>query len=113
MSFQVHEVTEHLLRSQRVEQTFRIKECRPISRADNSERFPVLYATEGDELFEGLASLATALQIHGEAPRFILVGIGYEEARAAGVLRMRYFFTQADRSLLEWEIRQLAQSDLV
>lgn len=113
MSFQVHEVSEHLLASKRVDQTFRIKVWRPISRVDNTERFPVLYATDSDELFGGLSSLATALQVHGEAPRFILVGIGYEEARAAGVLRMRDFFTHENRSLFEWEIRQLAESDLV
>jgi uncharacterized protein len=113
MPFQVHEVAEHLLDSHRVAQTYRIKVWRPMSNTDDSERFPVLYATDSDEFFGGLASLAAALQVHGEAPRFILVGIGYKESRAAGLLRMRDFFSHSDRALFEWEIRQLAESALV
>ena len=112
-SFQSHEIEEHSVQSNVVAQTFKIKVKQPISRADGSERFPVLYATDSDDFFGGLATVASVLQVLGEAPRFILVGIGYDDARAAGVLRMRDFYTHATRRLFQAEIEQMAVSPLV
>jgi predicted alpha/beta superfamily hydrolase len=103
---------EHLIRSKAVAQVYRIRVLQPMRRADNTERFPVLYFTDSDELFGGFASLATMLQTHGEAPRFILVGIGYEDSHSAPLLRMRDLHTHATRSLFMTETRQLADSSL-
>ena len=103
---------EHLISSKFVSQVYRIKILRPMSRADDTERFPVLYVTDSDELFGGFANLATMLQTHGEVRRFILVGIGYENPHSAPLLRMRDFHTHATRSLFMTETRQLADSSL-
>jgi uncharacterized protein len=113
VAFRVHAIDEHVIRSDIVAQSFRIKVQRPCSRADDTERFPVLYATDGDELFAALAALSSILQAHGEVPRFILVGIGYENARAAGLLRTRDYYTHGMRAVLQEEIQQLARSPRV
>jgi predicted alpha/beta superfamily hydrolase len=103
--------TEHLIRSRAVDQTFRIKVWEPIR--TRGERFRVVYATDSDEFFDGLATLANSLQLHGETPRFVLVGIGYENSRAAGLLRMRDFWPHGIRRLYARELIELANSPLL
>jgi predicted alpha/beta superfamily hydrolase len=109
--YQGHGTTEHLIRSRAVDQTFRIKVWEPIR--THGERFPVVYATDSDEFFDGLAALANSLQLHGETPRFVLVGIGYENSRAAGLLRLRDFWPHAIRCLYRQELTELSNSPLV
>jgi len=111
--YAIHDVEEHLIRSRFIDQTYRIKVKRPMSRADATDRFPVLYVTDSDDLFGGVATLANILQAHGETPRFILVGIGYAEVGAAGVLRMRDYYSHADRTLFQTEIERVARSSFV
>jgi predicted alpha/beta superfamily hydrolase len=111
-TYQAHETTEHLIQSSFIAQTFRIKVLQPISRTDGSERFPVVYVTDSDEFFGGLATLSSSLQGCGEIPRFILVGIGYEDSRAAGKLRWRDFVTHATRALYREELQKIANSPL-
>jgi len=111
--YQFSEIKEHLLQSRIVAQTFKIKVQQPISRSDHSERFAVVYATDSDDFFGGLAALANHLQLHGETPRFILVGIGYDNAGAAALLRQRDLHTHAIRRLYQEETQQLADSPLV
>ncbi len=106
-------VAEHLIASQVVAQVFRIRVLQPVRRADNSERFPVLYVTDADSVFDALASLASILQGAGETPRFVVVGIGYENTAAAAVLRWRDFPTHDIRALFHEEIRQINESPLV
>jgi predicted alpha/beta superfamily hydrolase len=105
--------TEHVIQSKIVPQVFTLKVLEPMRRADGSERFPVLYATDSDDFFGGYATAAGFLQHHGEVPRFILVGIGYENPRQAAVLRMRDLFTHAHRALFASETRQIAESPFV
>ena len=112
-SFRSPGMDEHLLRSTFVAQEFRVKVLRPRSHKGGSERFPVVYVTDGDDLFDALAVLANILQAHGETPRFILVGIGYAEAEAAGILRMRDYYTHADRKLFQTQIEHVARSPFV
>jgi predicted alpha/beta superfamily hydrolase len=112
-SFVAHSIQEHLIRSSIVSQVFRIKVLNPIRSVLEVERFPVVYATDSDDYFAGYAALAHHLQLHGETDRFILVGIGYEEARRAPILRMRDYLTHANRALYESEIKQLAESPIV
>jgi uncharacterized protein len=109
--YRAHGTAEHLMRSRAIDQTFRIKVWEPI-RA-HGERFPVVYATDSDEFFDALAALANCLQLHGETPRFVLVGIGYENSRAAGLLRLRDFWPHAIRGLYAKELAELAKSCLV
>jgi len=97
------EVQEHLIPSSAVSQTFSVKVFQPVSRSDGSERFPVVYATDADEVFGALACLSRSLHDSGETPRFILVGIGYEGACIA--LRSRDLFTHEIRKHLDAEIR--------
>jgi predicted alpha/beta superfamily hydrolase len=109
-SYRAHELSEHLLRSDIVAQVYRIKVMQPMRRSENCERFPVVYATDGDDLFEALATIAKGMQLAGEAPRFILVGIGYEDARLAQVLRWRDFGTREIRANFLDSLREIAGS---
>lgn len=113
VAYKLSERSVHLIASRFVAQTFRIQVLRPMRRVDETERFPVLYLTDADDLFDGVAALATSLQLHGEAPRFILVGIGYENAGAAALLRWRDFAPREIRRLFMKELRQLAATPLV
>src|SRR5579883_1199916 len=111
-AYATHEIDEHLIRSRVVAETFRIRVRLPISRLDGSERFPVLYLTDADELFAALATLATALEFTGEIPRIVLVGVGYENFRAAEILRMRDLVPAAVRRLYRTAIARTARSPL-
>lgn len=113
VSYQLPLLEEHVISSSHVAQRFKVHVLQPLRRADGSERFPVLYATDADTFFDGLANIAKVLQLTGEAPRFLLVGIGYENARAADVLRMRDLFTHGDRLHFREVINQLAAAPLV
>jgi len=104
---------EHLIRSKFVDQTFRIRVFQPLMRKDASERFPVLYATDADKLFDALAALSKEMQLFGEVQRFILVGIGYENRGAADALRMRDLLTRDVQQRLAPITQLLIDSPLV
>ncbi|MBN1223558.1 MAG: alpha/beta hydrolase [Candidatus Aminicenantes bacterium] len=78
------------MKSRFVDQTFEIHVQLPVSLADGSERFPVLYMTDcvGGIIFDDITAL---LQMGGDIPRFITVGIGYpaENWMAGTILRGR------------------------
>ena len=103
----------HWLQSTNVAQKFRIDVWQPLSRDDNSERFPVVYATDGDDFFGPFSTLANILQAHGETPRFILVTIGYGSGRIAGLLRRRDFYSHSIRALSQDRLELLAASPFV
>lgn len=113
LRFRRHATQEHLLQSNVVAQTFRIKVQQPMSRADHSERFPVLYVTDSDDFFGGLKNLAAIMQGFGEVPRFILVGIGYDNSAASESLRMRDLLPRDIRTLFREEIEQVFNSAFV
>lgn len=74
-------VDTHLIRSRHVAQTFKIQVMQPMRTRGQAERFPVVYATDGNltfELFKGISQLIQSSVPNGSAPPFILVGIGYE-----------------------------------
>src|SRR5579859_762076 len=109
LTFWPHQIDEHLIQSQFVAERFRVKVLQPIRRADGSERFSVLYATDSDYFFGGYESMARELQGLGEAPRFILVGIGYENSAAVELLRWRDFATHEMREPRREALRKLAE----
>ncbi|MBL4571530.1 MAG: alpha/beta hydrolase [Gammaproteobacteria bacterium] len=77
-----------MIQSQFVDQTFEISVQVPVSRTDGSERFPVLYLTDS---YDGVSfSRSTAMmQLGGDIPRFITVGIGYEMEHSLSSLDIR------------------------
>lgn len=80
----------HLLRSEKIKQTFRIQVQRPPV-ADQTQPLPVVYVTDANFTFEMFRTLSLALQMAQEAPPFILVGIGYpsDSPYAGFILRCR------------------------
>jgi len=110
--YRCHDVTEHSIQSRIVAQKFTIKVLQPIRRADGTERFPVVYVTDSDDFFGGFSTFANFLQLYGEAPRFVLVGIGYEDSRVANLMRWRDFFTHGVRARFHGVIEQVAGSAL-
>jgi predicted alpha/beta superfamily hydrolase len=85
-------VETHLLSSKHVLQTYKIQVMRPMQRRGDTRRFPVVYATDGNavfDVFKGLGWIMQAFSPH--APAFILVTVGYpEDSPVAGeILRAR------------------------
>ncbi len=105
--------SEHFITSAFVAQTFRIYVMQPISRSDGTERFPVVYMPDGDELFSTMSKLALLMQGSGDTPRFIVVGIGYEDSSASALLRMRDLCTHANRACMHPYISQIIGSPYV
>lgn len=79
---------KHTIKSKFVNQTFEIHVQLPVSLADGSERFPVLYLTDcvSALLFK---DITMTMQLGGDAPRFIMVGIGYPAENWMGGMELR------------------------
>jgi len=112
-AYKPYEVSEHLIESSFVKETFRIRVLQPIRLAGDSETFPVLYLTDGDDYFDGIVSLTKSLQVCGEVPRFIVVGIGYSESGNAEILRLRDLLTHEVRQNFLDVVNNLACSALI
>lgn len=84
----VPEVETHLIESKIVDQTFEIYVQVPWHRTDGTERFPVLYLTDsyGSLAFDDTTAI---MQLGGDVPRFIAVGIGYKMGSRAHALEIR------------------------
>jgi predicted alpha/beta superfamily hydrolase len=84
-------IATHLIRSRFVPQTFKIQVMQPPQRREESRHFPVLYATDGNAMFDVLKGIAWLMQAAKLTPNFILVGIGYpgESPLAGELLRGR------------------------
>lgn len=88
-------VEKHLIESKHVDQTFEISVMQPLCKTDGSERFAVVYVTDGNFTFDALSGLSHGLHFGGDAPRFIVVGIGYpgHNPWAGSYLRARDFLS--------------------
>jgi len=94
---------KHTIASKHVNQTFEIHVQLPVSLADGTERFPVLYLTDcvSTMLFDDITAL---MQMGGDVPRFIMVGIGYPAENWMGGMQLR----SRDMTPTEFETPQLA-----
>jgi len=87
MPYHIPDVITHQIRSTNVDQTFAIHVLQPITKKDGSEKFPVLYMTDANGGID--EQIAHFLHLGGDAPRFIIVGIGYPVDHALGGLNIR------------------------
>jgi uncharacterized protein len=113
LGYEPHEVIQHHVQSEIVAQVFNIKVLLPIGPAVAGSRFPVLYVTDSDDYFGGLATIANTLQLLAETRRFILVGIGYGNSGAARLLRWRDFKPRDVRAHYQSMLDKLSRSPLV
>lgn len=92
---QVPLVETHLIRSKDVQQTFKIQVMQPARRRGDTRRYPVVYVTDGNWVFDMFKSISYLLQMSAQdAPPFILVGIGYpSDLPFAGMMMRRREFT--------------------
>ena len=88
MPFHIPDVVTHQITSTNVDQTFAVHVWQPVTKKDGSEKFPVLYITDANGGI-GMAELIHWLHLGGDAPRFIIVGIGYPVDHAVGGLNLR------------------------
>lgn len=81
-------IEAHLMPSRHVDQTFRIQVMRPFQDRNESRRFPVVYLTDGNALFDVCKGISALIQTFKPAsPPFMLVAIGYpSESPVAGEL---------------------------
>jgi uncharacterized protein len=85
-------VATHMIQSRYVDQTFKIEVMRPVRRAGEVARFPVVYATDGNLTFGMFSGISHVMQASGrDAARFMLVGIGYpgDSPHSGAMLRRR------------------------
>ena len=88
MPYHIPDVVTHQIKSSNVDQTFAIHVWQPMTKKDGSEKFPVLYITDANGGIS-MAELMHFLHLGGDAPRFIMVGIGYLVDHALGGLNIR------------------------
>lgn len=81
-------IQTHFLRSEHVKQTYKIQVMQPARRIHEAQRYPVVYVTDGNWVFDMFKSISYLLQMCTEdAPPFILVGVGYPgDSPFAGML---------------------------
>ena len=85
-------IETHLIRSRWVAQVFKIQVMLPAVKRGEATRFPVVYATDGNFAFDVLKGISYGMQRSDrDAPRFIVVGIGYpdDSPLAGAILRAR------------------------
>ncbi len=75
--YEIPPVSNHLMESTSVDQVYAISVMQPLMKQGAQEKFPVIYVTDANLTFPALAHIAHSLQLMGDAPRFIVVGIGY------------------------------------
>lgn len=71
-----------MLASSIVGDTYRVHVGLPAGYARTSKRYPAVYLTDGNALFPMAAAIVEGLGGGLEIPRLIVVGIGYDSARA-------------------------------
>ena len=81
-------VATHLVASKHVDQTFRVQVMEPLRYPRERARFPVVYATDGNLLFDALKGISHCMQLT-VVPRFILVAIGYPSESPLGGALLR------------------------
>jgi predicted alpha/beta superfamily hydrolase len=81
-------IETHLLPSRHIDQTFRIQVMRPFQDRHERRRFPVVYLTDGNALFDVCKGMAALIQtFKPDSPPFMLVAIGYpSDSPVAGEL---------------------------
>jgi uncharacterized protein len=85
-------VETHYIRANNIAQTFRIDVMQPRCIRGESASFPVVYVSDGNFVFDALKGICRSIQQSGyDAPRFMLVGIGYpgDGPFAGSILRIR------------------------
>ena len=77
----------HVLHSDAIGQDFTVDVALPYVAPDGP--LPVVYVTDGNSMFPIVANSARLLQLGGELPPIIIVGIGYVTTTTAEVLALR------------------------
>lgn len=72
-----------------VNETYKIDVALPYTYLESDKRYPVLYLTDGNGYFSFVVGNLRMLQLTGEMPDVIVVGIGYANATVADVLAKR------------------------
>ena len=96
----------HLLRSKRLPQRLRIDVSLPIEYEGTDRRYPVVYLIDGHWFFPIVSHAVRPLELSGELPPFIVVGVGYAseglsrsgEEERVNLLRFRDLTPTADTS---------------
>lgn len=84
-NFNLYNTEEKIFPAKNVADTFHIFISLPSDYAENSKTYSVLYVLDGDIAFGMAASIARYLQVGGNIPELIIVGIGYGSIdRSAG-----------------------------
>ncbi len=81
--------TQYVLHSAEIGQKFQIDVALPLAYEMTQQKLPVVYVTDSNGFFLIVAGMMRALQLGGELPPVILVGIGYEVDNIMEMLSLR------------------------
>ncbi|MCZ6640798.1 MAG: alpha/beta hydrolase-fold protein [Gammaproteobacteria bacterium] len=81
--------TQYVLHSAEIDQNFQIDVAVPLTYEMTEQKLPVVYVTDSNGFFLVYAGMTRALQLGGELPPIILVGIGYEIDNIMEMLSLR------------------------
>ena len=83
-NYNLYNAEEKIFPAKSIEDTFHIFISLPTNYVESDKLYPVLYVLDGDIAFGMAASIARYLQIGGNIPELIIVGIGYGSQPVAG-----------------------------
>ncbi len=98
MQASISETETRLIEARGIDQTFEIRIGHPVPSpmGPPADDYPVLYVLDGDLFWATAVELSRIMQLFGEMPPMVVVGIGYGDREAQGQLRNRDFTPTRD-----------------
>ncbi|PCI78897.1 MAG: hypothetical protein COB20_06040 [SAR86 cluster bacterium] len=75
----IRDTAQHVIRSRNVDETFRIDVGLPYNYSETDLSYPVVYVVDANGTFPIVLGNLRSLQLLGELPEVILIGIGYND----------------------------------
>ena len=101
----------HYLQDDSINQRFKIDVVLPTGYDGSTDKYPVVYATDGNLMSQLIAPNLTLLQLGQEIPAIILVGIGYDtnNVMEIGTLRTRELTPTKDAQWLQRQSQSIPE----
>ena len=112
-NYALYNTTAQFIYSESVADSFLIYISVPNDYDESGNNYPVLYVLDGDIAFGMAASIARYLQIGGNIPELIVVGIGYGSVdKSAAEKRLRDYGPQQGEGAEKFRTELLPMTEL-
>jgi predicted alpha/beta superfamily hydrolase len=88
-SYRIENTEKHEIYSPVIDQEFVINVGLPPGYTADGDRYPVVYVTDGGSIFGSLMSSIPLMQMVGDLPPFVLVGIDYKSEHSRDSMSLR------------------------